>query len=88
MNDADTINRVVKRAPRRRHDMDFKAQVLHACRQPGASVAAIARQHGLNANVVHRWRVNERNAVAPTVAASPKTSPPVKLVDIDHPAIK
>ena len=71
MNDADTTSRVVRRAPRRRHDTDFKAQVLHACRQPGASVAAIAREHGLNANVVHRWRANDSRGVAPSVVVSP-----------------
>ena len=64
---------------------DFKAQVLQACKQPDASVAAIARQHGLNANVVHWWRVNERNAVAPTVVASPKTSPSGFLAVSIHP---
>ena len=70
MNDADTTNRVVKRAPRRRHGSDFKAQVLHACRQPGASVAAIAREHGLNANVVHRWRASDSCGVAPSTVPS------------------
>ena len=41
--------------------------MLQACRQPGASVAAIARLHELNANVVHRWRVDERTAVMPAM---------------------
>ncbi len=75
MNDADAINRVIKRAPRRRHSAALKAQVLQACRQPHASIAAIARQHDLNANVVHRWRVNERNTVAPIAAVSQTASP-------------
>ena len=74
MNNADAINRVIKRAPRRRHSAALKAQVLQACRQPHASIAAIARQHDLNANVVHRWRVNERNAVALT-PGSPTANP-------------
>lgn len=70
MNNADAINRVIKRAPRRQHGAALKAQVLQACRQPHASIAAIARQYELNANVVHRWRVNERNAMAPTANPS------------------
>ena len=45
--------------------------MLQACRQPGASVATIARLHGLNANVVHRWRVDERNAVMPAIQKPP-----------------
>ena len=71
MNDADTIDKAIKRAPRRQHGAEFRAQVLHARRQPGASVAAIAREHGLNANVVHRWRVNDSRGVAPSTVPSP-----------------
>ncbi len=41
--------------------------MLQACSQPGASVAEIARQHGLNANVVHRWRALARAQTAPQV---------------------
>ena len=42
--------------PRRRHDAELKAKVLAACDVPGASVAAVARAHELNANLVHKWR--------------------------------
>jgi len=41
---------------RRRHGDDLKAKVLAACDKPGASVAAVARAHELNANLVHKWR--------------------------------
>lgn len=41
---------------RRRHDVQLKERVVAACAQPGASVARIALEHGLNANLVHRWR--------------------------------
>lgn len=40
---------------RRTHSPEFKAQVLAACQQPGASIAAVALAHGLNSNVVHKW---------------------------------
>lgn len=40
---------------RRTHAPEFKAQVLAACRQPGASIASVALAHGLNSNVVHKW---------------------------------
>ncbi|MEJ8852810.1 transposase [Variovorax rhizosphaerae] len=40
---------------RRVHSADFKARVLAECRQPGASVSAVAIAHGLNANVVRKW---------------------------------
>jgi transposase len=44
------------RAARRRHDDGLKRRVLDECRKPGASVAKVALSHGLNANLVHKWR--------------------------------
>ncbi len=41
---------------RRRYDDELKAQVVAECGAPGASVAKVAMSHGINANVVHRWR--------------------------------
>ena len=64
MNDVDAIDGVVKRATRRKHSARFKAEVLEACRQPDASAAAIARLYNLNANVVHRWRADDRRAAS------------------------
>ena len=45
-----------RRRARRHHGEALKAKVLVACAQPGASVAKVALDHGLNANLVHRWR--------------------------------
>ena len=44
----------IERAPRRRLDAELKSRVLAACDEPGASVAAIARAHELDANLVHK----------------------------------
>ncbi|MCW8226556.1 transposase, partial [Verminephrobacter eiseniae] len=35
---------------------EFKQQILSECAEPGASLARIALSHGINANVVHKWR--------------------------------
>jgi transposase len=66
-----------KAATRRRHGDELKAEVLAQCEQAGASVAAVAQSHGLNANLVHKWRRNSRpqpgtnaNAVDEKVAAA------------------
>ena len=40
---------------RRVHSTEFKARILAECRQPGASVSAVAISHGLNTNVVRKW---------------------------------
>jgi len=45
-----------KSAPRRRHGAEFKARVLAACDEPGASISGVALAHGLNANLVRHWR--------------------------------
>jgi transposase-like protein len=45
-----------RHASRRRHPAELKDKVLAACEEPGASVAAVAQAHGLNANLVHKWR--------------------------------
>ena len=49
-----------KGATRRRHGDELKAKVLIECDEPGASVAAVAQAHGLNANLVHKWRRERR----------------------------
>jgi len=41
---------------RRRYSTAPKTQVLAECGEPGASAAKVAMVHGINANVVHRWR--------------------------------
>ena len=45
-----------KLSTRRRHGADLKARVLAECAERGASVAQVALAHGLNANLVHKWR--------------------------------
>jgi transposase len=42
--------------PRRRHSDELKAKVLAACDEPGASISAVALAHGLNTNLVRKWR--------------------------------
>lgn len=50
------------RVTRRKHSKEFRAEVIQACRQPSASVAAIALRSGLNANVVYRWLREDADA--------------------------
>ncbi len=49
---------------RRRHSDEFRAKILSECAQAGASVAGIALAHGLNANLVHKWRRQVREPQA------------------------
>jgi transposase len=76
---------------RRRHDLGLKRQVLAECAAPGASVAKVAMTHGLNANLVHKWRRQAQadgGVVAPAfvpvaVAAPTVMSEPAQFVDLE-----
>ena len=41
---------------RRRYSREFKERILAECLEPGNSFAAVAVRHGLNPNMVHKWR--------------------------------
>jgi transposase len=56
---------------RRSYSDEFKAQVMAECEEPGASVAKVAMSHGINDNVVHRWRQLAREGRRPV--AAPRT---------------
>lgn len=75
MNELSVFATPVKR---RRFAPDFKHRIVAACKQPGASVARIAREHDLNANLVHKWirqaRTNTLPAVTPGFVALPVNS--------------
>ena len=57
-----------KKQTRQRYDAATKARVVAECDKPGASVAKVALAHGINANVVHRWRqlAREEGEAAPS----------------------
>lgn len=59
-------------AARRHHDRSFKAGLVEQSLQPGASVAVIARNNGINANLLFKWR---RDHESKTIAASLPTPP-------------
>jgi hypothetical protein len=52
---ADCQQALVGRRRRRRYTHEFKAQVVAVCQGQGVSLAAIALQHKVNANLLRRW---------------------------------
>ena len=60
----DTIDNEVPegRVRRRRYSDEFKASVIAQCMRPGVSMARIALEHGLNANLLRRWVTNAERA--------------------------
>ncbi len=91
-----------KTGPRRRHGAELKAKVLGACDEPGASISGVALAHGLNANLVHKWRAGRGVKLAtgvtvespsksevprrPMPAASPLLAASAEFVAIEMPA--
>ena len=61
---------------RRRHTPAFKAAAVAACRKPGASVAAVALELQLNANLLRTWikHAGTRPAM-PKMIAAPQIVP-------------
>ncbi|MFA0814003.1 IS66-like element accessory protein TnpA [Microbulbifer epialgicus] len=54
-------------AKRRRHSPELKAKILTECQEPGISVASVALRHGINANLIHKWRREAAGKRKPTV---------------------
>ena len=48
--------RAVIRQTRRRWPIEQKRRIVEATFAPGASIAQVAREHGVNANQIHSWR--------------------------------
>ena len=87
--------------PRRRHSSELKAAVLAACNEPGASISGVALAHGLNANLVRKWRtgrglkraggivepsLESQTPRRPTPATSPRIGTIAEFVAIEMPA--
>jgi transposase len=82
---------------RRRRSLDERKRIVVEALAPGASVAAVARRHGLNANLVFKWirrsregwrdRRREPANEKPVVVAPPERCAPafipVKLLELD-----
>lgn len=81
---------VAGRSRRRKHNAEFKAQLVEACQQPGVSSAAIALANGLNANLLRRW-VNDAEQRGSTMIAaskSPSPNPAPEFIPLQLPAPK
>src|SRR5580700_2681090 len=86
---------------RRTRSYDERKRIVVEALAPGASVAAVARRHGLNANLVFKWirrsregwrdRRRELAKEKPVVVSPPERDGgpafvPVKLLELDTPS--
>ena len=73
-NDSEVLSGLVlarQRDGRCRYDPQVKQELVRRCLQPGVSVAGMAMQHGVNANLLRKWitQRQSRNAIAVQIAA-------------------
>ena len=76
--------RYAQRRTHRTYTPQFKAELVAMCQKPGASIAAEALQHGMNANLLHRWLREQRLARQQTQQQTPAfVSLPLRAVVAD-----
>lgn len=90
-NNSELLKRLVigrKRDGRRRYDKQAKQELVRACLQPGVSVARLAYEHGVNANLLRKWidlyqRQHAQEQVMPDVHAPVSTPAFVPVVQVN-----
>ena len=58
---------------RRRFTQAYKRQVVEQSLQPGTSAAQVAREHKINANLLHAWRWHYRSGLLSEASAQEAT---------------
>jgi transposase len=71
MDESLAVNEVV----RRRRSLEEKLKIVEQTMEPGASVARIARQHGINANLIFNWRKQHLRGVLGAAGANSSLLP-------------
>jgi transposase len=77
----DTVGSSNNRNGRPNHPIDFKERLAKEACEPGVSVSKLARQHGINANMLFKWRRDLREGL---FAAFGSQSAHLLLVLVQH----
>ena len=79
---ADTLGRRV--VPRQFRSLEDKRRIIAEAQVPGASVAAVARAHGVNANLIFAWiRLQEQGLLS---ARTRRSAPRLLAVTVEPPS--
>jgi len=73
----------VNRTGRRTFSREYKIEVIQECSVPGASVAAIAMAHRINANQVRKW-ILQRPAGRLCSTATATAAPALLAVNVEN----
>ena len=76
---------VAERRVRRWRSVAEKRRIVELTLVPGASVALVARAHGVNANQVFKWRREFERGKLPAAASVASSLLPVVLSGVDKP---
>lgn len=82
------LARSPKSGRRRTHAAAFKRQLIELSLAPRASVARIALDHRLNANLLFKWRREHLRALAQSLARSATAMLPVTVIESQDTAQK
>lgn len=72
-------------AKRQRRSPELKRKIVEESLAPGASVARIARAHGVNANQVFKWRRQYEQGLLAGVRSRKKSTPGLLAVRVTAP---
>jgi transposase len=84
MIEAISPRKALRAAQRQHRSVEFKLQVVEESLAPGASVARVARAHGVNANQVFTWRCLYRQGRLGSVS---RAMPGLLAVQVREPAV-
>ena len=78
------MDKPVVRSPRRRreHSAEFKRELVARSLEPDVSVAAIAMESGINANLLFGWRRQHLDALSQAGAPTSSRSPTAVLLPV------
>lgn len=67
---------------RKRYSDEFKAYLVQEAENTGSSIASIARDNGINQNLLHNWKYQHKKAQIVSPAAHCSTEQPPQFIPI------
>jgi transposase len=77
----DTETKKSKRTKRSNYPLDFKKRLAKAACVPDVSVSQLALEHGINVNMLFKWRRHYRAGLFDAPAVEPATLLPVSVIE-------
>jgi len=88
MSDSGDHGGLSRRSPRRQWSKDQKAGIVAESYVPGASIAEVARRHGINANLLFTWRKRFGTQKTAGACHAVKMLPVAVIPDIAPPIVE